>query len=176
MPEDKYYPLSINTPLPLASPFPVEAVIAVERFQSEALYEERPIVYSLAQHPQELLQYHYNHWSEGLPSLVQTRLIDYLRKTNLTTYIVHEGYASHPDYVISGQIKRFVYVVEGDSGRVDVALVLQIQKQEKLILLKDYQESVEIPQAGIHNAADGFGMALSNVFAAFVQDIVLVVQ
>src|SRR3990172_472518 len=174
--EDKFYPLSVNAPSPLASPFPVEAVIAVERFLSEAIYEERPIVYSMAQRPHELLQYHYYQWTEGLPSLVQTRLIDYLRKTNLTTFTVHEGYSSYPDYVISGQIKRFVYVVSGDSGRVEVALALQVQDKGKLIFLKDYQESVDITQAGVHNAAEGFGMALSKVFAAFVQDMALVVQ
>ena len=170
IPEDKYFPLTIQTPIPLTAPFPVNAVIAVERFQSETLYEDRSIVYSLAKQPGELLQYHYHHWTESLPSLVQTRLIDFLRQANFAAYVVYEGYSSYPDYVISGQIKSFVYVINKERGRVDVSLVFQIQKDLQPVFLKEYDKSVEIIPPGIYRASEGFGNAVYQIFETFVVD------
>lgn len=173
MPEDKYFPLSIQSPPPLAVPFSVNAVIAVERFQTETIYEDRSMVYSLIKRPGELLQYHYHHWTESLPSLLQTRLIDFLREANLAEFVVHEGYSSHPDFVISGQIKQFVYIIDRESGRVDVSLVLQIQKDYQPIFLKEYEKVVEIENPSIYKASEGFEKAVYQIFEDFVQDSAL---
>ena len=171
IPEDKYYTLNISSGRSISGS---EIMICVSRFKADVLFRERPVVYSYNKRPNELLQYNYHHWSSPLPSMIQNRLIDYLRETYINSQVTDEAYYGKPDYFISGRIKRFVYVINGKKARVDVALEFQIQDKRtgQPLFLKNYKESIEIQRESVNDGAEGFSIAVSKIFNNFVNDTV----
>jgi len=172
VPDFTYYRLPRPEPLE-AAPKPLFGDIVVDVFAADGLYGDQALIYATDPAAQELRQYHYQLWTDPPTRVLQRRMIEQLRKTNLAGEITDELPASHPAIRISGQILRFDRAPNEAGGfTATVALKLRADDQTGTPMLDEYYRA-ERPAADatMRATVDAYGAALDQVFAAFYADL-----
>ena len=71
LPQDHFYRLSVGAPgNPRAEPR-FKGTLEVGRFVADGLTAGRPVVYSMADRPNELREYRYHFWTEPPPTMLR---------------------------------------------------------------------------------------------------------
>ena len=172
VPDFTYYRLPRPEPLETA-PKPLFGDIVVDVFAADGLYGDQALIYSSDPAAQELRQYHYQLWTDPPTRVLQRRMIEQLRKTNLAGEITDELPASHPAIRISGVILRFDRAPNASGGfTATVALKLRADDETGIPMLDDYYRA-ERPAADatMRATVDAYGAALDQVYAAFYADL-----
>ena len=86
VPQDKYYRLTV-TPGPTWTQPLLRDAVFVAPLRAEGLYAERAMLYASVQRPRELLQYHYQFWSEPPALLLQEHLRASLGASHLAAQV-----------------------------------------------------------------------------------------
>ena len=122
LPEDHYYRLEIDAPI-ASSPERKTASVTLARIRMPGVYSERPLLYSTAQAPTELRQYHYHYWADNPERLVQDRLAAFLRAAQIfrDVSVTTNGAAA---YQISGSVQRFEQRLDGSNAHAFVEINL----------------------------------------------------
>ena len=125
--------------------------ISVITFQAEGLYQERAILYT--DNEIELKQYHYHHWTDSPTRLLQERLAERLRLSNISKLVLNT-FEGNSELIIKGQIKAFERLQQKESESVYVKLLLQVNSNSKHapILHKEYVQTVTLPSNTIADA------------------------
>lgn len=172
VPDFTYYRLP-RPELLEAAPKPLFGDIVVDVFAADGLYGDQALIYATDAAAQELRQYHYQLWTDPPTRVLQRRMIEQLRKTNIAGEITDELPASHPAIRISGIILRFDRAPNETGGfTATVALKLRADDESGIPLLDDYYRA-EKPAADktMRATVDAYGAALDQVFAAFYADL-----
>jgi ABC-type uncharacterized transport system auxiliary subunit len=172
VPDFTYYRLPRPEPLE-AAPKPLFGDIVVDVFAADGLYGDQALIYATDPAAQELRQYHYQLWTDPPTRVLQRRMIEQLRKTNVAGVITDELPASRPAIRISGIILRFDRAPNETGGfTATVALKLRADDESGIPLLDDYYRA-EKPAADttMRATVDAYGAALDQVFAAFYADL-----
>jgi ABC-type uncharacterized transport system auxiliary subunit len=173
VPEDRFYRLSLDAPAARASDAVLPGTLGVARFRADGLTKSRAIVYSDAAQPLVARQYHYHHWIEVPPRLLQEEMVSYLRGAGVARQVVAAGAGPAPDYLVEGTIRRFEHVrTEGGSAvAVDIELQLRQRSTGEVTLVKEYARSVPADGHGMYEAARAFSRAVSGVYGEFLRDL-----
>lgn len=149
--------------------------ISVMTFQADGLYQERAIIYS--EEETELKQYHYHHWVESPPRLLQERLVERLRLSKLSKLVLN-SYEGDSDLVIKGQIKSFERIHQENHESTTVKLILQVNyNNERLpILHKEYSQSVILSSGSMTHSIKAFAEAIDLIFSDFYIDLVEILK
>jgi cholesterol transport system auxiliary component len=172
VPDFTYYRLPRPASLE-AAPKPLFGDIVVDAFAADGLYGDQALIYATDPSAQELRQYHYQLWTDPPARVLQRRLIQQLRETNVAGEITDELPASHPAIRISGTILRFDRAPNESGGFIaTVALKLRADDEGGAPMLDDYYRA-ERPTADatMRATVDAYGAALDQVFAAFYADL-----
>ena len=172
VPDFTYYRLPRPEPLEMART-PLFGDVVVDAFAADGLFGDQSLIYATDPSAQELRQYHYQLWTDPPARVLQRRMIELLRKTNVAGEVTDELPASHPAVRISGVILRFDRAPNGAGGfTATVALKLRADDPNGTPMLDDYYRA-ERPAADATMRAtiDAFGAALDQVFAAFYADL-----
>lgn len=172
VPDFTYYRLPRPESLEPA-PKPLFGDIVVDVFSADGLYGDQALIYATDPGAQELRQYHYQLWTDPPTRVLQRRMIEQLRKTNVASGITDQLPASHPAIRISGTILRFDRAPNGAGGfTTTVALKLRADDESGAPMLDDYYRA-ERPAADatMRATVDAYGAALDQVFAAFYADL-----
>jgi len=144
--------------------------ISVLTFQADGLYQERAILYT--ENDIELKQYHYHHWTDSPSRLLQERLAERLRLSNISNLVLNT-FEGNSELIIKGQIKAFERLQQKGSESVYVKLLLQVKSNTKRvpILHKEYVKTVVLPSNNIANAVKAFSEAVDIIFSDFYDDL-----
>ncbi len=171
VPADHYYRISLEqAPARLVAPL-LDGVLQVQRFDAGALLGNRPLVYESGAKPHELQTYNYHYWVDAPAAMLQGQMVDYLRDAGVARQVVTPELRIHPDYRLSGRIKRLEQVT-GSRPRAVVALELVVTDADgKVRLLKDYQRSVAASGPGVAAAVEAINSATAAIYAQFLHDL-----
>ena len=172
VPDFTYYRLPRPEPLE-AAPTPLFGDIVIDVFAADGLYGDQALIYADDPAAQELHQYHYQLWTDPPTRVLQRRMIQQLRTTNVAGQITDELPASHPAIRISGIILRFDRAPNAAGGfTATVALKLRADDQTGVPMLDDYYRAEKpAADATMRSTIDAYGAALDQVFAAFYADL-----
>lgn len=149
--------------------------ISVLTFQADGLYQERAILFT--DDEIELKQYHYHHWTDSPPRLLQERLAERLRLSSISNLVLNT-FEGNSELIIKGQIKAFERLQQKGSESVYVKLLLQVKSNTKRapILHKEYVQTVLLPSNNINNAIKAFAEAVDLIFSDFYVDLVEIIK
>jgi ABC-type uncharacterized transport system auxiliary subunit len=169
VPTDHYYRLSELTGISVDEKR-VES-ISVITFQADGLYKERAILYT--EDEIELKQYHYHHWTDSPTRLLQERLAERLRLSNISKLVLNT-FDGNSELLIKGQIKAFERLQKENNESVYVKLLLQVNSSSESlpVLHKEYIKTVPLPSNSIANAIKAFAEAVDLIFNDFYTDFV----
>ncbi len=174
VPVDKFYRLPEPKALKVeAEASPWGKLVYVSALQATGLHTERAILFSEDAHAVSLSRYHYHHWVDGPPRLVQDYLAASLRRAVPSVLVLTEP-DGRPDVTISGKIKRFEHQVPRGKGNGKAVVVLELRvirsRSGDPLLVKDYRAAVDVSGVGMTSTANAFGAAVANVMTRFIAD------
>lgn len=169
VPEDNFYHL------PAAqltnSQHQLVSEISVKRLVTDGLHSERSLLYSESGQALQLKQYHYHHWSDTPPRMLQEHLISALRSAGVAATVVNYDAGQRTAYNLSGKIRHFEQVERGKKSAVLVGLELRLDdKNGKPILIKDYHYTQVASSDAPHDLISAYAAALNNIYAEFISD------
>jgi ABC-type uncharacterized transport system auxiliary subunit len=173
LPEDHYYRLDNLAPGATRLNTARFVSINVQRIHMTGIYGERPLLYSSAQAPTELRQYHYHYWADSPARLIQERLADYLRVARLAGDVTVSSNDAAAEYQLVGTVQRFEQRLEGAGAKADVALELTLLRtaDNHRLISKSYHAEIATRDSTPLAAAQGLSLALVQCFAAFGADV-----
>ena len=173
LPDDVNYRLQLA---PAAQRFEaprVAGLVVVERPVAPAVYSSRDVVYSEGPPHVHLLAYHYHHWADPPPQLLQQALVDHLRSANLAPNITIEAGRLLPAYRISGVVRRFERQKSGSGWQAAVSLELRADPAggREPLLLRQYETVIAAEGDGMEATVEAFAKATGSLFDRFVADL-----
>ncbi len=169
VPEDNYYQLPKAT-LKLQTKTLVND-LAIKRLVSDGLHGERALLFSKAGQELQLKQYHYHHWSDTPPRMLQEYLISALRQAKVANTVINYDPGQRTELTLSGKVRHFEQIGRGKKNEVLVELELQLHdKHHKIVHLKDYRVSQPAKSAKPHDLVSAYGQAMNKIMAEFITD------
>ena len=171
VPQDNFYRLSVPQADPADRPA-LDGILEVERFGADGLSGGRPIVYSRADTPSRLNEYHYHLWVEPPSVMVQDRFVAFARNAGLAATVVTPDMRVEPEYILTGRILRFEQVL-GDAPQAVVGLEIGVRAvaDGRIVLLRAYERGVPAADASVPAAVRSFDAALADIMQAFAADL-----
>ena len=172
VPEDHYYRLTIPVPTPAAAGPKLTGTLEVDRFLADGLTAGRPIVYSQANQPNALFEYHYHFWIEPPTVMLQEALVAYLRSAKLATVVVTPELRAQPDHVLSGKIKRLERVLGSKpTVVVEIELGLRRVRDAQLLHVNSYRIESAVQGDSVAAAVEAINRAVGEIYGRFAQDV-----
>lgn len=170
IPTDTYYRLAAPRVAAAAGQPLADGGILVEAFQADALYRERPLLFSEDAADLTLKQYHHHHWQESPPRLLREQLILYLRAANAAPWVASRADQA-PALTIRGRIRRFEHIIGADAVTARVALELQLLGPDgSVLMLRDYQRDEPAASKDVASVVAAMDVAVNSVFERFLAD------
>lgn len=173
LPDDVYYRLQLAAPAQRLEAPRVPGPVLVARFGGASVYTSRDLAYSSESPYLHLSHYHYHHWVDPPPQLLQQELVDYLRAANLAQRVETEAGRQLPALRIDGTIRRFERQKSASGWQVAVALELRATPADRRAepLLKTYDVVLAAEGDGIEATVRAFSAATATVFERFLADL-----
>jgi len=169
VPEDNFYQLP--APQIKAMKRTITKSMSVKRLVSDGLHGERALLFSKTGHALQLKQYHYHHWSDTPPRMLQEYLISALRRARVADIVTNYDPVHRTDYNLTGKIRHFEQIERGSKNEVLVELELRLDdKRGNLMMLKDYRITQTASSASPHDLVQAYGMALNKLANKFIDD------
>ena len=174
LPDYRYYrPSTALQPQALAQP-PLFAALEVEGFRADGVFGERPIVYSFAEEPQKLSQYHYQLWTDPPGAILQRRFIDVLSAMEVSTLVTARASPRAEPVKLSGVIERLERVrVAPGKWQVVVKLRIRVEthRGKEPLLERVYDRSLEVADDSLAASVERFGQAIDGIAENVVNDL-----
>lgn len=124
IPDDSFYRLDIPAPAAVRAVPALDGIVRIEVDAAAPVYRDRSLLYSSADAPARLRRYHYHHWIDTPPRLLEQRLADYLRVAGVARQVVARDERLDGRYRLRLQVQRFEHQRGRDGGRVSLAVEL----------------------------------------------------
>lgn len=172
-PQNHYYRLP---PLDMASKKAKESsivTIAVAKPHAEGMYQNRSIVFSLADHNLELHRYHYQHWIKAPAYIIQDSLVEYLRYLDISSNVHRYQPGKSVEIKITVNIVRFEQLISEGNSSALVALEFEVDSDDwpTSSINKIFKSEVSAKGTAVYDTVAAFGEALNNIFSEFSQDL-----
>lgn len=168
VPEDHYYYLPEAK---LEKGAPLVSEIAVKRFVADGLHSERALLFGKAGKELRLKQYHYHHWTDIPPRMLQEHMITALRNAGAANMVINHDPANRSKYTLSGKIRHFEQHASGRASEIRINIELRLDDEHgKPILLKDYRRIQQAASTAPHDLVTAFGLALTEIYSEFLND------
>ena len=172
VPEDRFYRLATPEPAHHLDWPAVTRSVVVQPLEADGLYTERAIIFSEDPGHRVLQQYHYHFWLDAPGRLLQDYVAAYLRASGLAGRVSAEYSGAPADYVVSGRVRRFERLLDGEGGQVVVALQLRLLPPDSDSPLVAGQYQAAKPDGGsLAGSVEAFERALDSILAEFVGDV-----
>lgn len=173
VPDDQFYRLPVGVPAQRHDVPALDGVVMVERPRATAVHAVRALAYSEDEQQLRLSHYHYHHWADPPPMLLQQALVDFLRASNLVTTVTADAGRLELDYRISSVLRRFERQKTADGWKAAVTLELRADaaRGDRPLLLREYAALAPIRGERMEDTVQAFGAASQDVFTRFVADL-----
>jgi cholesterol transport system auxiliary component len=174
LPDYRYYrPHALMKPAALVKPA-LDSVLEIEGFRADGVFGERPIVYSFAEEPQKLSQYHYQLWTDPPGAILQRRFVDVLTAMKVAPLVTARASPRAEPAKLTGVIERLERVrVAPGTWQVAVKLRIRIDNHrgERPLLEKTYERSLDVASDTISASVERFGQAVDGIAEAVAHDL-----
>lgn len=145
--------------------------LAVKRFLTDGLHSQRAILYSNDKAPLQIKQYHYHHWADTPPRMLQEVVISALRRSGIANKVMNYDAAKRSEYTLRGKIRKFEQVRRDNGSIVLIDIELRLDdKAGNALLIKDYNTEQIAASPAPHDLVQAFGEGLRLVLNSFIQD------
>lgn len=169
VPEDNFYRLPPAS-LPAANK-PLADRLTVSRFVTDGLHSERAMLYTEGANSLQLRQYHYHHWIDSPPRMLQEHLISALRTANVAHTVVNYDPAERDGLRLTGKIRSFEHMRSADKATITIDMELRLDDAKgKLLLLRDYRVQQAAASTQPADLVQAYGKALQELYGKFVTD------
>lgn len=174
VPSDRYYRLEAVQGDASARTI-LNETLYVAPLRADGLYIERSMLYAPVAQPRELQQYHYQHWSEPPPVLLQEHMRASLEAMAVAPHVTTIASGSGSGFLLNGRILRMEKIIDGDNTRAVISLhfVLQRKKTSELLLERSYNVEQVINDNTQHGYVLACEVVLKKIYAKFAEDIKL---
>jgi len=143
--------------------------LAVKRFAADGMLQGRNMVYSKPGKPLEAELYHYHHWADIPPVMLQQQLADYLRAANAATRVTVADPDIRPDYILNGRIKRLERSIGATtSGIIELELGLIHKGSGRVLFSRTYRQKIRVEGSGMTDTVAALNQALTNIYVKFL--------
>jgi len=173
VPQDHYYRLHLAEPVRMKQPV-LSGTLAVKRFAADGMLQDRSIVYSRPGKPLEAESYHYHHWTDIPPVMLQQLLVDYLRAANAVTLVTMADADIRPDYILNGRVRRIERSIGASSaifGVIELDLGLIHTDSGRVLFNRTYRQDVKADGDTVADTVTALNKALANAYAEFLNDL-----
>jgi ABC-type uncharacterized transport system auxiliary subunit len=170
VPATRFYRLAAASPDPASASTPrLQGILVVERFATDDLIAERPIVYSNGTGA-ELHQHRYHHWVEPPTDMLQQQLVSYLQATGAASMVTTPEARVRPDFVLRGRLSRFERIVGADGGSgvrvcIETRVSLTRVADRRLLWSDRYQVELAASDTAITASVAAFDRGLDELLA-----------
>jgi ABC-type uncharacterized transport system auxiliary subunit len=170
VPSDTYYRLAPVAAVP-AAPI-TDQTLVVDAVDADSLYRDRALLYSEDAANLTLKQYHYHHWQESPPRMLQLQLRDFLRAHGASPTVVTRDPGNDAALHVQSRIERFEHLISGGNVTARVALEFTLVGGAGGQPLLNRAYSIDKPAASADVAAVVAAMdaAVNEVFSRFIAD------
>ncbi|MEQ1518822.1 MAG: ABC-type transport auxiliary lipoprotein family protein [Usitatibacteraceae bacterium] len=172
VPTDRYYRLQAVARDGAAKPI-LKENLYIATLRAEGQYAERAMLYSSPNLTRELQQYHYQHWSEPPPVLLQEHMRASLEAMALAPRVTTVAAGSGGGYLLNAKILRLEKISEGGSTRAVVSLHMALQKRApvEVVLERSYGAEETVTENTQHAYVLASEAALKKIYARFADDV-----
>lgn len=173
VPQDQFYQLA-DIPGDVVQISQPLGIVAVAPLQSDAMHNQRAMLYIEQSSPLKINPYHYHYWSSVPGQILQEYLITYLRKADFAKTVVRYGERQQIDAQITGYIQRFERLLGQGKPKVVVGLELSFISRSAAApptLTKVYTAEQETTDNTMEATVLAFSQAVQRIYASFVSDV-----
>ncbi len=171
VPQDHYYRLHLPAPVRLETPV-LPGTLVVRRLDADGLLQGRSIVHSRAGARLEAEAYHYHHWTDIPPVMLQQQLVAYLRSAGIAGRVAAASSDMQPDYIVTGRIRRFERLVDGGvSGVIELELTLIRVASGRLLYNHVYRRETRASSRAMLDTVAALNSGLAEIYADFLHDL-----
>jgi ABC-type uncharacterized transport system auxiliary subunit len=141
----------------------------VERFATDDLIAERPIVYSNGTGA-ELHQHRYHHWVEPPTDMLQQQLVSYLQARGAASMVTTPDARVRPDFVLRGRLSRFERILDDDQASgvrvcIETRVSLTRTADRRLLWSDTYRVELPASDAAVATSVAAFDRGLGELLA-----------
>ena len=173
LPVDHFYRLDPGAPGQVFQSPPLAGVVAIGQFRADGLVSQRPMVYSEAAQPLELLQYNYHYWVESPPDMIELELTDFLRNAGAAEVVDGPETRSNAGCKITGSLRRFERMVGDGRSVISVELDLRLARTNDAgeLLFRAYRSDMRAGDDKMVSAVVAFNAGVKHIFDQFLADL-----
>lgn len=173
VPEERYYRIGVAAPTALSAPA-LPGLVAVAPLQSDGLHSERAVLYAEQGQPRELRRYHYHHWADSPPRLLQDQLVTYLRHARIAATVLPDDPRLLAEHRVVGRLVRFERLNDANRALATVELELGLERKgsARPILLRQYSAEIPAHDGSVPAVVEAFEQAVGDVYGRFLSDLV----
>lgn len=168
VPSDTFYrlaPVAAGAAAPLT-----DRTLVVDAFDADSLYRERALLYSEDAANLTLKQYHYHHWEESPPRMLQLQLRDFLRAHGAAPAVVLRDSGNDAALHVQSRIERFEHIIQGGSVTARVGVEFTLTGDGKTLLSRGYSVDKPATSADVAAVVAAMDAAVIEVYARFLAD------
>jgi len=171
IPQDHYYRLNLAAPHRVTAPV-LSGTLVVKRFDANGLLQGRSIIHSRASTPLEAEAYHYHHWADIPPVMLQQQLVAYLRRAGVAARVAAADADIQADYLITGNIHRFERAVDGvATGIIELELGLIRKASGHILFSHTYRREIRASGGTMLDTVAALNTGTREIYAEFLHDI-----
>ncbi len=148
-PADRFYRLQAESTAAALPPIEIRGI------RADSLYAERPIVFSPANDPRQLRQYHYHLWLYPPAQTVKEHML------------ASGGVPGRSGLTLDARVVAFERMLDGGNGRAVVALDVSIGGEKGVVLQKRYRRE----QAASDDSFPAFTVAMEKALQAIYGEL-----
>jgi ABC-type uncharacterized transport system auxiliary subunit len=173
VPEDRFYQLDPVIPETRLSAPVLRGGLEVDDTHADPLRSGRAVLYSEQAQPLQLKRYHYAHWVDQPPRLVQRMLLQYLRDSGIADRVEDAGQRTPAAYRLKTRLLKFEQLRGGASRGVEVALEARLEHMPEGSVIWTSVYARRQPNRGndIHATAEAMHTAMVELFQALQNDL-----
>ena len=173
MPDDSYFRLQPSSYAKRYSQAVLPGVLLIEVPEAAAVRRSRKMIYSEDQEHLRFRQYHYHHWEDSPPILIQRRLTQVLSASGVASAVVNQRRGG-VQYVLESRITRFDRLLAAGkaSAHIDIEFwLVDVAKPKQVLLHRHYEESVTASSMSIETTVVAFSLGLDRISERLLEDL-----
>ena len=173
IPDDSYFRLESSR---LEPPFPrpvLAGVLLVDVPDAAGVRRSRKMIYSEDSGHLRFQQYHYHHWEDSPPRLIQGQLTRILRASGIASTTIDQR-KGRINYLLESRIDRFDRLLSstGATAHIEIEFwLVDEQDPDRILLHQQYEENVAATSMTIETTAVAFSRGLENISKRLLADL-----
>ena len=173
VPDDSYFRLQQSQPRKRFSEPVLPGILLIETPEAAGVRRSRKIIYSEDQGHLRFQQYHYHHWEDSPPNLIQRHLTEVLSASGVASAAVDRRKGSI-QYVLESRIERFDRLLSGGGAISHIEFeiwLIDLEDPDRILLHRHYEEKVTASSMTMETTVVAFSKGLELIFKRLLEDL-----